>query len=215
MTVRLVLADDHHVVRRGLRALLDAQIDFLVVGEAADGIQALELVEQQQPEILIVDLMMPNLNGLEVVRRISQSQSPTRCIVLSMQSAESYILKALHNGAWGYVLKDSTDQDLIQAVQQVAAGSHYLSPSISQHAIDLYIHKARESLPVDPLDRLTNREREILQLSAEGLTSPDIAARLTISPRTVETHRANLMSKLGLNSQTDLIRFAIKHGLIE
>ncbi len=209
----LVLADDHHLVREGLRALLEAEPDMDVVGEAADGLGAVQLVERLRPDMIIVDLMMPDLNGLEVARHISQHIPETRIIILSMHANEAYVLEALRNGASAYILKDSRANDLITAVREVAAGRHYLSPPLSERAIDAYIEKSR-SAALDPYETLTTREREILHLTARSYSASEIAARLSVSPRTVETHRANLMRKLDLHTQTDLIRYALRRGII-
>ncbi len=210
---RIVLADDHPVVRHGVRSLLQAEADFAVVGEAADGIETVQLVERVQPEVLVVDLMIPGLNGLEVTRQVKQRSPQTRVVILSMHANEPYVLEALKNGASGYVLKDSSGTDLVHAVRQVVGGQRYLSPPLSERAVEAYMQKSQETA-FDPYEALTDREREVLQLAAEGLSNPDIANRLSISPRTVETHRANLMRKLGLKTQTDLIRYALKRGIL-
>jgi two-component system response regulator NreC len=210
---RILLADDHPVVRHGVRSLLQAEPEFSVIGEASDGIEALQLVERLLPDVLVVDLMIPGLNGLEVTRQVRQRSPQTRIIVLSMHANEPYVLEALKNGAAGYVLKDTSGTDLIQAVRQVIAGQRYLSPPLSERAVDAYMQKSAETT-YDPYEALTDREREVLQLAAEGLSNPEIAGRLSISPRTVETHRANLMRKLGLKTQTDLIRYALKRGIL-
>jgi DNA-binding NarL/FixJ family response regulator len=212
--VRIVLVDDHKVVRQGLKALLEAERGFEIVGQAGDGLRALELVERLKPEILVVDLMIPGLSGLEVTRRTAQLSPLTRIIILSMHSNEAYVLEALKYGASGYVLKESSADDLVRAVHEVNAGRRYLSPPLSERAIELYVQEKVKSGSLDAYETLTNREREVLQLAAEGLSAPEIAERLSISPRTVETHRANLMRKLALRSQTDLIRFALRRGLI-
>jgi two-component system, NarL family, response regulator NreC len=211
--LNIVLADDHQVVRQGLRAILEAERDLRVVGEAANGLEAVDLVERLKPDVLVVDVMMPRLNGLEVARETGQRSPQTRVIVLSMYANEAYVLEALKNGAVGYVLKDSCADDLVQAVRQSNTGRYYLSSPLSERAIDAYVKKAKEAT-LDPYDTLTSREREVLQLVAEGQTSAQIAARLFISPRTVETHRANLMRKLGLNTQVDLVRYALKRGIL-
>ena len=211
--ITIVLADDHHIVRQGLRALLQAEPDFSVVGEAADGREALALTERLKPKVLIVDVMMPNLNGLEVTRQVHQVSVKTRVVVLSMYANEAYVMEAFRNGASAYVLKESKASDLLWAVREVAAGRPYLSPPLSQHAVEHYIQRARET-SLDLYDTLTTREREVLQLVAEGHTNADIAARLFISPRTAETHRVHLMNKLRLRSQTDLIRYALKRGIL-
>ena len=214
MTVSIMLADDHHIVRKGLRALLEAETDFRVVGEASDGLSAVKEVTNLKPDILVLDLMMPGLNGLEVARQVRQRGLDTRVIVMSMHANEAYVMEALKNGVSGYVLKNSSMTDIIQAVRQVIAGLRYLSPPISQRAIDLYTQKAVDT-EHDDYDSLTDRERQVLHLAAEGLGNNEIAAKLTISTRTVETHRAHFMEKLNLRSQTDLIRYALNRGIIE
>lgn len=213
MPITIVLADDHHLIRQGLRALLETEADFSVVGEAADGLQAAQLVERLKPNILVIDFIMPGLNGLEVARRVKQCSTKTRVLLLSMYTNESYVLEAFRNGAAGYVLKDSTADDLVRAVRQVAAGHRYLSAPLSERAIDSYVQRARRGKS-DLYDTLTAREREVLQLAAEGHSSKEIASRLFISPRTAETHRANLMHKLGLHSLSDLIRYALRRGIL-
>jgi two-component system response regulator NreC len=209
----IVLADDHHLVRQGLRSLLEAEPDFRIVGEAGDGLEVVQLVERLQPEVLVLDLMMPGLNGLEVTRQVGQRSPQTRVIILSMHSSEGYVLEALRHGAAGYVLKASSAADLIKAVHEVVAGHHYLSPPLSEHAIEAYVQKAKDTR-LDKYETLTTREREVLHLAAEGYNNPEVAERLTISPYTAMTHRANLMRKLGLHSQTDLVRYALQRGII-
>jgi two-component system response regulator NreC len=213
MAVTIVLADDHHVMRQGLRMLLEAQEDFCVVAEAGDGLEAVKLVERLKPHVLIVDLMMPGINGLEVARQVSHHSPQTRIIVLSMYGNEPYVLEALRHGAAGYVLKDANAAELLRAVHEVVAGRRYLSPPLSEHAIEAYLQKAQGAV-LDLYETLTTREREVLQLAAEGRTNADIAAVLYVSPRTVETHRAHLMHKLGLHTQADLIRYALKRGIL-
>jgi len=214
MTVSILLADDHQVVRQGLKVLLEAEPGFRVIGEAGDGLEAVQLTERLRPDVLVVDLMMPRLGGLEVTRQVFQRSPQTRVVVLSMYSNEAYVLEALKNGAFGYVLKNADISELAQAVRQAAAGKHYLSPPLSERAIETYIQKA-QTAPLDPYDTLTAREREVLHLAAEGYSNAEIAARLMISPRTVETHRANLMRKLGLHNEAELIRYALKRGILD
>ncbi|MDX2034766.1 MAG: response regulator transcription factor [Blastocatellia bacterium] len=209
----ILLADDHHIVRQGLRALLESEPHFRLVGEAGDGIEAVRLTEKLKPDVLITDVMMPGLTGLEVTRQVARSVPQTRIIILSMYTNDAYVMEALKNGALGYVLKDSQASDLVRAVHEVAAGRRYLSPPLSERALELYVRKV-EDVPDDPYEMLTTREREVLQMVAEGRTSTEIADRLFISPRTAEGHRANLMRKLGLQNQTDLIRFALKRGIL-
>lgn len=209
----ILLADDHRIVRQGLRALLTGEADFEVVGEADDGREALELVKRLTPDVLVLDLMMPGLNGLEVARQLPRQSPGVRVVVLSMYDDEGFVLEALANGVSGYVLKDSNSSDLVHAVREVAAGRRYLSPPLSDRAIEAYQLRAKVGT-MDKHETLTTREREVLQLSAEGHTSSEIAARLGISTRTAETHRSRLMHKLGLHTQSDLIRYAIRRGVI-
>ncbi len=209
----IVLADDHHVVRQGLRSLLEAEPDFSVVGEAGDGLEATQLVERLQPDVLVLDLMMPSLNGLEVTRQVSQRSPQTHVVILSMHPNEAYVLEALRAGAAAYVLKESTSAELVRAVREAVAGRRYLSPPLSERAIEAYMQKA-ESAALDPYETLTAREREVLHLVAEGHTNAEIADRLFISRRTVETHRANMMRKLGLRTQTDLISYVLRRGIL-
>ena len=212
----VVLADDHAVVRAGLRALLGAEPDLRVVGEATDGVQAVQVVERLRPRVLVVDVMMPGLNGLEVTRQVRQRVPPVRVIVLSMHATEPYVMEALRLGAAGYVLKDASTEELVHAVRQVAAGGRYLSAPLSERAIAAYVEKAQASHAAarDPYESLTTREREVLQLAAEGGSNAEIAARLSLSTRTVEMHRGNLMHKLGLKTQTDVVRYALRRGII-
>lgn len=210
MSIRIFLADDHQMVRQGLRSLLEAQPAFEVVGECSSGREALDIIPQLCPDVTVLDIMMPGLSGLEVTRQV---QNLTRVVILSMHANEAYVLEALRNGAYAYVLKDSTAADLVQAVQAAAEGHRFMSAPLSERAIEDYLLKA-QAAPLDPYDTLTAREREVMQHLAEGLTNNEISTRLFISPRTVEVHRANLMHKLGLHTQADLIRLAIKRGLV-
>ncbi len=211
--ITIVLADDHPIVRQGLRALLAAEPGYSVVGEAADGPAAVRLVEQLRPAVLVVDLMMPGSSGLEVIRRVRALPAPPQVIVLSMHADEVYVLDALRSGASAYVLKENDTAELVAAVRAVEAGQRYLSPPLSERAIDSYLRQAHAT-PLDAFALLTAREREVLRLAAAGHTSAAVAALLSISPRTAETHRANLMRKLGLRSQADLVRFAAARGLL-
>jgi DNA-binding NarL/FixJ family response regulator len=213
MGLTIILADDHDVVRQGLRLLLEAQDDFHVVAEAADGGETITLVKSRRPDVLIVDLMMPGLSGLEVTRQVRQQEPGTRIIILSMYSDEPYVLEALKNGAAGYVLKESPTDCLLHAVREVSAGRHYLSPPFSEYAIEAYLQQAQTSA-LDPFETLTTRERQVLQLAAQDHTSGDIAAQLHINPHTVATHLANLMRKLGLPTQMDLIHYTRRRGLL-
>lgn len=209
----VVLADDHPVVRQGLRSLLEAEGRFEVLGVAGDGLEALRQVERLKPHVLVVDLMMPGMNGLEVARQLTESGSHTRVIVLTMHANDAYLQEALRGGAAGYVLKDSSDTELVDAVRSVAAGRRYLSAALAERAIDDYAERAKQGAGAQH-EALSAREREILQLVAEGHPSSEIGARLHVSPRTVETHRASLMRKLGLRTRTDLLRYAFRHGIL-
>lgn len=211
--ITIALAEDHHLVRQGFKLVLTAESDFRLVGEAADGLEAVQLVEKKKPNVLLLDLMIPRLHGLEVTRQVHRDSAGTKVIILSMHADEPYVMEALRNGASGYVLKDCTAGDLVQAVRTVVAGRRYLSPALAERALTGYVEHPGES-ELDVYETLTNRERLVLQLAAEGKTSAEIATGLFISPRTAETHRANLMRKLGLRSQTDLVRFAIRRGII-
>lgn len=213
MAVTILLADDHPLIRRGLRNLLATETGFSVVGEAEDGLQAVQLAESLQPGILIVDLMMPNLNGLEVLRQVSRRSPKTRMIVLSMQSAEPYVVETFRSGAIGFVLKDSAPEELIYAIHQALINVRYLSPALPERLIDV-ITKPIEQAKLDLYETLTDREREVLQMAAEGKTAAEIARLLSISPRTVELHRGRMMNKLGFHSQTELVRYAIKRGIL-
>lgn len=212
MSVTLILADDHPIVRQGLRHLLENEPGFLILAEAGDGLEALRLVDLLKPKILIVDMMMPGLNGLEVLRQVKKISPSTRTIVLSMQSADVYVVEALKNGAAGYVLKETGPGELVQAVHEVTLGNQFLSAKLAERfqnsAMDI------RDTPADAYETLTAREREIFQMTVEGLTSQAIGEKLKISARTVEIHRRNLTDKLGIKNQADLIRLAIKRGII-
>jgi two-component system, NarL family, response regulator NreC len=213
MTISIILADDHPVARRGMRVLLEAQPEFSVVGEASDGPETVRLVTRLQPVVLILDLMMPVLSGLEVLRIVRQRSTETHVVVLSMHCNTAFIAESLKNGAVGYLLKGCPEMNLVCAVREAAVGKRFLSPEVNEIAIDAYIQQSR-SEPLEPHDMLTVREREILQLAAEGNTHSQIAARLNISQRTAENHRAHLMHKLGLHSHSELVRHAVRSGLI-
>lgn len=211
--IHILLADDHALVRQGLRALLEAEENFKVVGEAGEGLEAMALVGQLKPDVVILDLMMPILNGLEATRQLSKQYQHTKIIILSMYDDEGFVLEALRNGASAYVLKDSTSNDLVLAIHEVVAGRHYLSPPLSDRAIAAYQQFSKTGA-FDKYDTLTTREREVLQLTVEGKSNSEIAQKLGISVRTAETHRLNLMNKLDIHLQADLIRYAIKRGII-
>jgi two-component system response regulator NreC len=211
--LRIVLADDHHVVRGGLRALLEGELTCQVVGEAGSGPEAVSLVERLQPDLLVLDLMMPGFSGLEVVRQVRQSAPQTRIVILSMHADESYVREALRVGVTAYVLKESLSTDFLFALQQAAHGRRYLSPPLSERALEAYAHQTSDTA-LDLYETLTTREREILYMAAQGLTSAEIAERLMIGVRTVDTHRASMMRKLGLHTPLDLIRYAVRRGIV-
>ncbi len=211
--IRILLADDHAILRQGLRRMLEEQAGFEVIGEAADGFEAIDRVRELKPDVLVVDLVMPRLNGLEVTNRVKQEPDPPRVVVLSMRKSEPYIMEALRNGADGYVLKSEDPQDMINAIHAVAAGSTYLSPVVADLAVEAYLQSSRRLKP-DPYDELTDREKEVFQLSAEGMSNEDIAEFLTLSVYTVATHRRNMMGKLNIKNQAELITYAIKRGVI-
>ena len=211
MPIRIVLGDDHKIVLRGLRALLETQTGFDVIGEATDGIKVAGMVERLKPDVLVLDLVMPGLGGFDVTRRIAKRLPKTHVVILSMYSSEAHVVEALRSGASAYVLKDASAEDLVTAIREAAVGRRYLSAPFSNDVIDSYLKRPGG---IDPYETLTPREREVLHLVAEGHTSGAIAARLFISPRTAESHRANLMRKLGLRSRTDLVRFAFQRGIV-
>jgi two-component system response regulator NreC len=209
VTVSILLADDHVILRQGLRALLDAQPDLKVVGEAGDGIEAVRLAGELRPQVMVLDIMMPGLNGLEVTR---QSNKLCKIVILSMYANEAYVAEALENGASGFVLKEATATDLIQAIRAVLRGEKYLSKPFTEEAIQTYREREKSGIG-NAFDVLTNRERQVLQLVVEGATSVMIAEKLRISTRTVEQHRSHILHKLNLHSQTELVRFALQHEL--
>jgi two-component system response regulator NreC len=211
--ITIVLAEDHRIVRQGIKALLASEADFRVVGETGDGLEAVQLIERLRPAIAVLDLMMPSLGGLEVARTTKERSPQTRILVLSMYSNEAYVLEALRAGALGYVIKESSSDDLVYAIREVMAGRHYLSPPLSERAIINYLEKSGSGAS-SSYETLTAREREVLKLTAEGYSSPEVGERLVISSRTVESHRANIMRKLELRTTADLIRYAMRHGLI-
>jgi two-component system response regulator NreC len=211
-TITIVLADDHQVVRQGFRVLLEEQPDFRVIGEAGNGVDAIRLTENLRPNVLVVDVLMPKLKGIEVVYQLRRRAPETRIIVLSMYADDAYVFQAFRNGVLGYVLKDSSAASLVKAVREVHEGRRFLSPPLSESKLATYALNYKQSSK-DVFATLTPREREVMQLGAEGLTCAEIARRLSISPRTVEVHRANMLRKLQLKSQTDLVRYAIARGL--
>ena len=212
--IRILLADDHNVMRRGLRLLLESQPGFSVVGEAADGHQAVEQTIATKPDVVVLDIAMPHLNGTEAAQRITEMLPGTAIVILSMHSDEGYVLRALKAGAKGYLVKDSAESDLIDAIKAVSAGKAFFSPEVSKVLVDDYVREMRSRGMEDSYELLTAREREILQLLAEGKSNKDIAAFLNLSLFTVETHRRNLQEKLNLHSLAELILYAVRKGVI-
>jgi DNA-binding NarL/FixJ family response regulator len=210
--ITAIIADDHEIVRHGLRGILENDGTCRVVAEAADGLTATQQVEKHKPAVLILDLNMPRVHGLEVLRQVRANSPHTKVIVLSMHNDEPYVIEALRAGAMAYLLKGSESQDISRALKEVLAGRRFLSATLSEWAITALMTKPADDN--DPLHNLTQRERMVLQLAAEGLSNTEVAEKLFISPRTAETHRTNLLRKLGLQNQTDLVRFAIRKGLI-
>jgi DNA-binding NarL/FixJ family response regulator len=210
--IRVLLADDHTLVRAGIRGLLQGLADVEVVGEAGDGQEALRLAQSLRPDIVLLDVAMPGLNGLEVAGRLSAFDRSIRVIILSMHTSEEYVLRALRADCAGYLLKGAAVSELEVAVRAVARGETYLSPAVSKRVVDDYVSRTGGS--ADPLDALTPRQREILQLAAEGHSSKEIAQRLGLSFKTVEAHRAQLMQRLGLHDLAGLVRFAVRVGLV-
>jgi DNA-binding NarL/FixJ family response regulator len=211
--IRVVLVDDHGIVRQGVRTLLEEQADILVIGDCDDGLQALALVQRLRPDVLVADLMIPGLAGLELIHRVRQSTPATQIVVLSMHVNVAYVAESLRRGAIGYVVKQADIRELVTAVRAAARGMRHLSPGIDQADVGEYL-RLSSIAPIDPLETLTRREREVLELVARGHTNAEIADRLGLSRRTVETHRARMMHKLGLETQADAIRFALRRGLL-
>lgn len=212
--IRLLLADDHAVIRAGLRLVLERQPDFKVLGEAADGREAVAQASELRPDVAVLDLAMPNLNGIEATRQITASLPSVQIVVLSMHSDEEYVLRALKAGARAYVLKESAESDLISAIRAVHAGKSFFSPAVSRMLVEDYVRQLQDRDLDDSYDLLTPREREILQLVAEGKSNKDIAHTLSLSVYTVETHRGNMMEKLNLHSVPELILYAVRKGVI-
>jgi DNA-binding NarL/FixJ family response regulator len=212
--IRILLADDHTVMRAGLRLLLERQPDLKVVAEAEDGRRAVELADAQDPDVAVIDIAMPNLNGIEATRQIAGRHPETAVVILSMHSDESYVMRALKAGARAYLLKDSAEADLIRAVRSVREGKSFFSPAVSRMLLEDYVQALTQRGEEDSYELLTTREREVLQLLAEGKCNKDVANLLNLSLHTVETHRAHILQKLGLHTVPDLILYAVRKGLI-
>ena len=212
--VRILLADDHNILRQGLRLLLEREPGFEVIGEAADGREAVERAEATKPDVAVLDIAMPNMSGIEAAQRISTLLPHAGIIILSMHSDEGYVLRVLKAGAKGYLLKDSAENDLIEAIKAVSKGKAFFSPEISKILAEDYVREAKKRGAEDSYELLTSREREILHLLAEGKSNKDIATLLNLSLYTVETHRRNLQDKLNLHSIAELILYAVRKGII-
>jgi len=212
--IRIVLADDHQLFRRGLRVLLEQQPDFAVVAEAKDGREAVAAVQSLKPDVLVIDIGMQNLNGIEAARQLTESDSTVAIVILSMHSDESYVLRALKAGAKGYLLKDSAEDDLIRAIHAVTNGKSFFSPAVSKVLLDDYMRKLQRSGAEDKYDLLTPREREILQLVVEGKSNKDVANMLNLSVYTIETHRSNIMEKLNVKGVPELVLYAVRKGIV-
>jgi DNA-binding NarL/FixJ family response regulator len=208
--IRIMLADDHSVVRQGFRRILEAQGDMEIVGEASNGREALQMAVELRPDLVVMDVAMPELNGIEATRRLTAASDKTRVLALSMHKDAVYVREILRAGARGYLLKDAFDSDLVAAVRAVARGEGYLSPAVSDAVLADY----RQHV-TDPVDLLTSREREVLQLIAEGKTNKEIAGSLNLSVYTVDAHRGRIMEKLNLHSTGELVRFAVRKGLVD
>ena len=214
MTISIILADDHPILRLGVASMLRAQLDCEILAECEDGIATVAAVTRLQPDILVLDLMMPGMAGFEVIRQSLQVSPATRILVLSMHSKEGYVLEAMRSGAVAFVVKDSNPEELFQAIQNAQAGRRYLSPEYNERAIDCYLRSTQET-EIDLYRTLTPREREVLKLIADGLSNNEIAAQLEISARTAEIHRLNMMHKLNINSLAELVKYAIRHGITQ
>jgi DNA-binding NarL/FixJ family response regulator len=214
MPIRVVLADDHAVLRDGLRFLLESQGDIVVVGDAADGREAVRQVQQLRPDVALVDIAMPEMNGIEATEEICHECPTTRVVILSMHATAEHIFQALQAGALGYLLKESAGTEVVAAIRAVQAGHRYLSQKIEETVIDDYVRQRQRAKNSSPLDLLSHREREVLQLVAEGKSSTEVAACLFLSVSSVDTYRSRLMRKLGLSDLPALVKFAIQQGLI-
>jgi len=211
---RILLADDHTVIRKGLRALLERQDGFTVVAEAADGREAVEAAAAVCPDVVVIDIGMPNLNGIEAARRITEKRPETGVVILSMHADESYVLRALKSGARGYLLKDSPEEDLISSIRAVHQGKAFFSPEISKMLAEDYMRQMRQRGVEDSYELLTPREREILQMLGEGNSNKQVATKLNLSLHTVETHRGNVLEKLNLHSTAEMILYAVRKGIV-
>jgi DNA-binding NarL/FixJ family response regulator len=214
LKIRVLVADDHAIIREGLGVMLGNQPDMEVVGVAADGREAIRLVDEQEPDVAIIDISMPELNGIEAIQQLLPRHPHMKVIVLSIHATKPYVYRSLKAGAKGYLLKETAGLEVVQAVRAVVRGERYLSQRIADLLTDVSFRDVEPSMQSSPLEQLSPREREILQLVAEGKTSQEIAERLYISPKTVDTYRSRLMHKIGVEDMAGLIKFAIQHGVI-
>ncbi|MBI2832223.1 MAG: response regulator transcription factor [Chloroflexi bacterium] len=212
--MRVLIADDHVIVREGLRSLLQAQPDIEVVGEAADGEEAVRKTEELQPDVVLMDITMPGMSGLEATRQIRKDNPNVKILVLTMHESDEYFFKMLDAGVSGYFVKGGSSNELLAALKTISQGDVYLYPTMAKKLLSDYLQRVRAGADKETYDGLTGRERQILKLIAEGRTTQDIADSLVLSGATVQTHRAHIMSKLGLRSRTELIKYAIKHGYV-
>jgi len=212
--IRILIADDHAIIRRGLRTLLEHVPDFQVIAEAGDGKEAVEIAQRERPHVVVLDIGMPNLNGIEAARQISEMLHEVQIVMLTVHADESYLLNALKTGARGYVLKSSSESEIVDAVRAVSQGKAFFSPKVSRILADDYTRYLQHQQVEDSYELLTTREREILQLLAEGASNKDVASVLSLSPTTVMSHRQHIFQKLNLHSLADLILYAIRKGVI-
>jgi len=212
--MRVVLADDHAVVRRGLRSLLETEPGVVVVAEAGDGLDALRVCAEHQPDVMVLDIAMPLLNGIDVAARLQKADRRPRIVILSMHADESYILRALAAGAQAYLLKDATDEELLPAIRTVMAGKPFFSAAVATVLVEDYVHHLRARGLTDSFQLLTAREREVLQLLAEGRSNKEVASLLDLGLSTIETHRSNLMQKLNLHNTAEIVLYAVRKGMI-
>jgi DNA-binding NarL/FixJ family response regulator len=212
--MRVLLADDHGIVRRGMKALLELEPGLEIAGEAADGAECLRLCDALKPDVAILDIAMPRLNGIEVTARVLKQDPAVKVIILSMYADESYVVRALNAGARAYLLKEATEEDLLPAVRAVAAGRSFFSPAVSRLLLEDYVRHLKQRGLEDSYHLLTDREKEVLQLLAEGRSNKEVAAALDVGISTVETHRANLMQKLSLRNTAEIVLYAVRKGVI-
>ena len=215
MKIRILLADDHTILRAGLKMMLYAQPDMEIVGEAQDGRQSMQEAQRLQPDIILMDITMPDMNGIEATKQIKKLLPEIKILILTMHEHDEYIFQALRAGASGYMLKEAADTELISAIHIIQSGQFYLSPTAQSVMVGDYLQRLRTGEDKDSYSSLTEREREILKLVAEGYTNNQIAERLVISPKTVDTHRTHIMDKLNLHSRAELVKYAMRRGLLE